>query len=369
MMSSCIDRYLTRLGAKSQASVRSILSKFFMYLKDDPRFGGLSPDELLAYQTEHKGYEVLDAIQGWIRAQPDLRLNTKKRYYSVVKALFSHNRVPMPPDPAYRTPGSDTPAVQGGLTVGELKRVIDGSSPMYRAAIVCAAQGFMGAHELIYWSSHGLESLRAQLEGKAYPLKVDMPVGRKHNPDPFYTYIGRDGVEALRRYFEVRPESDEAIFLTRYRTPLSETTMRHYWTDKLKRLQLITPRVIDTEGVELREVFRIAGSTRYGKNFHEIRDTMKSRARLTGVDPEVVEFFMGHDLDQYGYDKSPKHYEDWFREQYLRAEPWLNILSEDPTKISRSDHEYAIRREREQSRNMIRMEVERQLLEREKRRR
>ena len=53
---------------------------------------------------------------------------------------------------------------------------------------------------------------------------------------------------------------------------------------------------------------------------------------------------MGHDLDRYGYDKSPDIYEDWFREQYMKAEPWLNILSQDPEKIPRTKHEDTLKR-------------------------
>jgi hypothetical protein len=58
---------------------------------------------------------------------------------------------------------------------------------------------------------------------------------------------------------------------------------------------------------------------------------------VSGVDVEIAEFFMGHSLDQYGYDKSPYHNPEWFREQYMKAEPWLNILSDDPEKIKRNE--------------------------------
>jgi hypothetical protein len=53
---------------------------------------------------------------------------------------------------------------------------------------------------------------------------------------------------------------------------------------------------------------------------------------------------MGHTeaLDRYGYDKSPWRNPEYFRAEYMKAEPWLNILSQDPESIPRAVHEEKI---------------------------
>lgn len=43
---------------------------------------------------------------------------------------------------------------------------------------------------------------------------------------------------------------------------------------------------------------------------------------------------MGHKVDPLGYNKAYEN-GDYTRNLYLEAEPWLNVLSEEPDKISR----------------------------------
>jgi len=353
-VSKSVKHYLSRLQPNTRPVTESILNNFFEWMAENGgEFKDFTPDQLLAYQKQNKNYEILDMIQAWIRDNDHLRAKTKQRYYSAVTSLFTHNRVFLPPDPSYKTPRADTPPVGNALNLDEIIRIIQASPPVYRAVITCMAQGFMGAHEVVYWSNHGYESLVQQLEEGVHPIKITLP-GRKTNPKPFYTFVGRDAVNEIKRYFKQRPDTDEAIFLTRFKTPISEDTLRKYWNFKLKQLGIVTPR----RGVEHPR------AVRYGKSPHRIRHVMRSRWRLTGCDPEVCEFFMGHDLDQYGYDKSPELYPEWFEEQYLKAEPWLNILSEDPEKVNvrelhklRQDYERRLAAMREE----ILAEVERQL--------
>jgi len=51
------------------------------------------------------------------------------------------------------------------------------------------------------------------------------------------------------------------------------------------------------------------------------------------VDSAVVNFFVGHDIDVYGYDKSPWDDPDFFREEYSKLAPYLNVVSQKDTMI------------------------------------
>lgn len=48
----------------------------------------------------------------------------------------------------------------------------------------------------------------------------------------------------------------------------------------------------------------------------------------------AAEFFMGHDIDPNMYNKIMKLHPEWAEQQYAHAEPYFNIISEDPRKVS-----------------------------------
>ena len=72
---------------------------------------------------------------------------------------------------------------------------------------------------------------------------------------------------------------------------------------------------------------------RYGISPHELRDLFRSEWELSSAKSVCAEFFMGHKIDPNMYNKIMKLHPDWAEEQYALAEPYLNILSEDPRKI------------------------------------
>ena len=69
------------------------------------------------------------------------------------------------------------------------------------------------------------------------------------------------------------------------------------------------------------------GLGRYHIHAHEFRDLFKSLCTLSGVSPIASEFFLGHTIDKLGYDKSSRYDEDWFRREYMKVEPYLNLIS------------------------------------------
>jgi hypothetical protein len=74
-------------------------------------------------------------------------------------------------------------------------------------------------------------------------------------------------------------------------------------------------------------------NTRYGINSHELRDIFRTEWQLSTANPICAEFFMGHDIDPNHYNKIMKLHPEWAEEQYAKAEPFLNIVSEDPRKV------------------------------------
>ncbi len=100
----------------------------------------------------------------------------------------------------------------------------------------------------------------------------------------------------------------------------------------------------------------------HGKHLHELRDLFRTRWHKSAADPVVAEFLMGHQVDPLGYNKAMKD-EGYTKIEYLKALPWLNILSEDPSKVPRELHERQQLVIQDQTRKMDQMERRLRLME------
>ena len=149
----------------------------------------------------------------------------------------------------------------------------------------------------------------------------------------------------------MKPES-EAIFVNQYGKPLTKRGVWVYWTRHLHRLGLIK-RPENSNG----------RSIRYGKNPHELRDLFRSRWQKSGADSLAAEFFMGHVIDVNEYNKAFRD-QAYAEYEYLKAEPWLNIVSKDPEKVHVRDYRKLQQRLQEERRE-LRSEIQelRELIE------
>ncbi len=274
---------------------------------------GLSPDGLVEYQRVHKDYVVVEALERWLTTEHrGLRWSSMNNAWTVVRSFFLHNRAMLPADPTFQI-RSDVPVSEGTLTVEELRAVCLASNRMYRAVFLSMVQGGLGPGELLWWSSHGRRELEAGLDGDS--LMVSLP-GRKRNRNKrsYYTRLGADAMKALRDYYEVRHDG-EAIFVSRVGTPLNYDSLATYWMGRLRDLGLVTK----DKSIDLKR-------ERTGKNLHEMRDVFRTRWHISGADPLCAEFQMGHTIDALGYNKF-MDYHDYTAEEYAKAEPLLNIIS------------------------------------------
>jgi len=223
--------------------------------------------------------------------------------------------------------------VVGRLSLVEFKEILASCNLTYRAVFLCMFQGGMGAGELVYWSDNGLESVRRQMQQGARYLRVDLP-GRKKakNVRPYYTFIGRDGIDVLRAWLKARPDVDhDAIFVTQFKTPMKYDTLYMYWLLRLRQLGLISkPKGYEAMSSDERR------GIRYGKSDHELRDLFRTRWEKSGSSGTAAEYFMGHIIDRLDYNKAFRDV-DYARRQYQKAESWLNVVSEEPDKVPRDE--------------------------------
>lgn len=319
-------KWMGRLSEGSRRSYGPTFNRFMTYVREKGGpFKEMTPDELVQYQRNSDNgsdYDILDLIQGWIGTMV-ARQSSKATAYHIVKSFFNHNRAPLPKDPSFIIRG-DRDQVIGRLTVENIRDMVLSSNRCYRAVFLSMFQGGLDTSSMIYWSENGLESLKEQLRGDPETIRIELP-GRmkRRKKEPFYPLIGRDAIEAIKDWMEVRPPGHKQIFLNRafkdkekgIRMPLSHKSVKNYWLRHLDKIGLISRNGGDQ-------------STRYGLNLHELRDVFRSQWEKSPAKGSVAEFMMGHQVDPLEYNKACRD-EDWVREEYLKALPMLQIMSSD----------------------------------------
>jgi integrase len=308
-----VDFWLGRLSPSTAKIRKFIIYRFEAWLcKADPTFKDL--DNLVRVQKDAVGddrYKILDLVQHHVMELRG-RASYKKMVYSALRSFFAHNRADLPPDKSFSIKG-DLPRVNGQLSCDNIRRIILSSNVCYQAVFLCMFQAAMGKEEIVYWSNHGLQALKTQLELGEKVIKIDLP-GRKRSKfeKPYYTFIAGDALVALRTWMVY--QSGETIFSNIDGGPLTKVGLNGYWIRHLRRLGLASPsKPFDR-------------SNRTGRNVHELRDVYRTQWSKSTAKPECAEYFMGHSIDPLGYNKSFLD-EDFYRKEYCRALPYLNVLS------------------------------------------
>lgn len=139
----------------------------------------------------------------------------------------------------------------------------------------------------------------------------------KQGVQKYYAFIGEDAKKLLKDWILMRPKGGpDALFIT---------------YDKRKRgwVPVKGRNVADTITKVAMKIGLIKKSEigRYHIHAHEFSDLFKSLCTLSDVSPIALELFLGHTMDKLGYDKSPQYDEEWFRREYMKVEPRLNLLS------------------------------------------
>jgi integrase len=305
------------------------------------------PDELIRFQGGASGrdqYRLLDLLQEWVNGL-DLRAASKEAYYNYCRSFFLHNRVALPHDPSFKI-HSRKPKHVGTLTVEEIRAVLNRCDPCHRAIFTSMVNGGMGKGEVLYWSDNGLASTLEQLDLNRGVIRIDLP-GRKRGrgTHPFFTFIGRDGIKALKAWLASSPHSSGAIFLNQQGRPVTIEGLHSYWRRQVLALNLMKK------------------GEHYGKNPHELRDVFRTRFQKSGADGLAAEFFLGHVVDSNEYNKAFND-EDYARSMYIMAEPWINVVTEEPEKIPRAEMDRKMREMREaQAAQMAEVQRRLELLE------
>jgi hypothetical protein len=239
------------------------------------------------------------------------------------------------------------------LTTAEVAMLVRAAKMPYKAVFLVMFQGGMDAAALeqfsgSLWHDQGNFDVKdldrlgpTKIGGLIRTKTMSRQTARGGDIDVYYTFLSEDGKRYLKQWLEERREmlqraglTDSPYLFLNWRrggrqkfhsdlAPVSGNTIGKTVTELIKRLGLVHPP----------EKAKRSSRVRYYFHGHELRDCFKSQCSPLGVSEIASEFFMGHNIDRLGYNKSPYSDEgfNFFRGEYKKVTQSLDIISYPPT--------------------------------------
>jgi integrase len=330
-----VQNWFSNLSAGSVATYSEHFPPWMQWLRTQNGFHGITPSELLNRQFKNKGkppteknhtpeFEIVDMLKKWIGSLPD-RYSTKVTKRATVESFFKRNRCQLPKDDTFTIYSDKEPTLEK-LTFDHIKQITTAAHLRDKSHMLVRLQGIMDTSAVDYVNRNLGGHIVSEIRAGKDVICLDLP-GRKRgkNVRRFYTFIGKDAIDALREYFDKErkggyPKTGEPIWLNKLGQPYAKSMYGDNYL-KLLRMQGLIPR---PNG-------RL--DSRFGMHLHEWRDQVITHihtyAKRHGFDMDVAQFLSGHakGLDKNKYDKFMND-KPYVEEQYRIAEPFLNIVSQ-----------------------------------------
>ena len=279
--------------------------------------------------------------------------STRRKFYTDIRSFYYRHLVPLPQSRLEVVRKAVKVKVQAQVTATEFlhmaQRVLATEMrPRDRSIMISMIQGGMDASTLAEAFNHVAFPQLAKhfgtpdwssWEERNVPVRVDLV--RPKTDYQFYTFQDADAIVALRDYLNVRKsvfgplavrpsgnpqvmDTSDPIYVTEYAEQIdAKYVSRMFYEYGVKAGVNVVPG-------ERLPAYRGA-SRRYPSHSHEVRDTLVTLARRAGVELPVANYFVGHSIDKYKYDKSPWDDPEHFREQHMLLAPYLNVISQKET--------------------------------------
>jgi len=340
-MSSLIQRWLDDQNRPSTRRLFNIyFTQFWTWVQHEGLFE--SPEAMLQdfeRRSAKEQYEHVENIKRFMRkeAERGQSSNSRKTALTALRNLYTFNHTPLPKisrsdlrkmfEPSEKE--KEQALERRPVRLDELKSALMEAEEPYRTIFQLMYQGGIGLAEFQLFNKRGWSQIKEQLD-KPGPMKITLfreKVAEK-GVKTYYTFLGEEAKEKLKHWLNIRqlrygPMHDgEPIFLT-----------SHKFTKKITAPATITIQINMIRC--LRKAGLVAKDAKgpFNLHCHELRDIFKSMCTLAGVNKVASEFFLGHDIDKLGYDKSPDYDVDFFKNEYLKVEPKLNLWAAKPSEL------------------------------------
>jgi len=195
-----VGDWLGRLGPASRSSRLSRFNLFMDWVRRQEGWREATPESLLAFQEVAAGRErntIVSLVQRWAEERGGT-YNTIIQNADAVRSFFLHNDCPLP-RLSWNMVGKVTrEPVLGRLTVDMVLKIIQAAKIRDRAIFLSIFQGMMDLQRFTDFNKKYGEALANHLRTYRSEkiFRVDFGRGRKKNPNPYFTYLGRDALAA-----------------------------------------------------------------------------------------------------------------------------------------------------------------------------
>lgn len=275
---------------------------------------------------EKERFKHIDVLKQYVKSK---KTGTSDRWnaWCSVRSFYEYHRLPLP-----RLPRSEASRIfkpsetdkrraleLAPLMLEEIRELVMNMRQPYRAAFAVMFQGAMGLAEFAQFNENTWQKVIEELD-KPGPVRVDLYRSKTSRTEvrKYYTFISDDAKALIKQWLQVRPKIQglKHLLLT-------------FNKNTGKWVPVTSPRIGSaiTKAAKRTGLIKENGLGRYHIHAHEVRDLFKSLCTLSGVNQVASELFLGHVVDKLGYDKSPEYDEQWFRNEYRKVEPLLNVIS------------------------------------------
>jgi len=383
---SSVNRWLMEKAKKSEQTARQYCNRLFHYwlwLRENKNIADMEGllEDYKRLRREGEDYRHIDLVKEYLFSAKMVvySLSYRNQSLSAIRSFYRYNRCALPQEKLDLTvteienQRAREKLALKPMTLQDVKLLISPMKVKEKAIMLILLQSGMGIGEFINqfnvcncrkeWlrnNGHVCEpaKIMKQLNQGAQTIKIEF-VGRKNNHNSYFSFIGRDAIDALKKYLVYRStlirDAQERVreFEKKERGGKLGKNEKRSLLNYRKNVHLLTSEWREGEPLfisnwlnpiqdhniqePIRRYKRSMGLNDRQFSPHTFRDIFKTECAHAGVDNSISEFFIGHTLDPLGYNKLDRMYPEDFNREYLKVEPSLNIISHKGMEIEKEE--------------------------------
>jgi hypothetical protein len=223
------------------------------------------------------------------------------------------------------------------LTLEEVHRLVMNSPQPYNAILVVMLQGAMAEEEFTQFNRKAWRKIVDKLDD---PLPTEVRLhrskvsrGSRGKLAKYFCFLGKDAKKVIKDWLEIRPKGAGRYLFVTWRKGGGRAKHQGAWVPVTADLigNMITKVSMRTKLIRKGEN---GAANRYHVHGHELRDLFRTLCDLHGVKHVAAEFQMGHSISSYR--KAHLYDVGFYRREYVKVEPFLNIIS-NPTGLKSAE--------------------------------
>lgn len=347
MSEPCLQRWIEDLNPHSKNYAYYFL-KYYDWFRGKRYWDSAERmlNDFKALKDEER-FAHVDRLKEYIKSKPT-GTSDKRNTWHAVSSLYAFHRLTLPKlgrneaQKLFNPNELDTKRALelSPLQLDEVRQLILNAPMPYKAVFAVLFQGAMGLAEFDQFNRTGWKKIISELD-KPGPAQVILYRSKtsRGKVSKYYTFLGEDAKTLTKQWLKMRPTSDQdALFLTYRKND-------HRWVPVTSAQIGSTVTATARKAKLIEENDSSSPANRYHIHAHEFRDLFKSLCQLKGVKNVASELFLGHITDKSGYDKSPEYDVEFFRNEYRKVEPYLNVLSNPKAMKGEEDISIAIKKQ------------------------